>query len=1004
MLTPAQKNAVERTGQDVCVVAGPGSGKTRVLIERFAWLVEQRGVDPARILAITFTEKAATEIKQRLIRRFASRPDLREAIERAWVSTIDGFCARLLRENAIAAGLAPDFMVMEQAEAERLLRESAEESLDALYRERPVEMRRLLEAVDLSTQDDGPDLANSLIAVYETMRVSGIRELPAARGSEDVFETARRLAAAAIGAPGKTDLQRIAHAQLGEWAEQFLELPPEPVTLEHFRLARLEVNLARLAHGPARLAAAELKNIILPRLEARYLEAWNADLFALLRAAAGRMDAIYREKKRAEAALDFSDLEAEAIRLLESDPAVLGETAGRFDEVLMDELQDTNCLQWRLVNLIRRRFFAVGDINQSIYSFRHAEPAVFEEYRNGVLAAAGIVDDLRENHRSTAEILETVSRMLDGQPGIEARPLISARGGPGAVVERLVGRAGPGGEAAEAEAVLVASRIRQLAESREFDYRDIAVLVRTMSAAEPLERAFDRFGIPFLVSGGRMFFEAREIRDLMLLLAALVNPLDDIAVVGVLRSPLAGLGDEDILRGGREGWVAEFEKRFGHLRPSAGFMAPDRLLATALDESGYLAVLSGSRAEANIEKFLAYIRPEPHRHRPLAELLEDLEGLRTIQSEAEAPPSNAGNFVRLMSIHAAKGLEFPVAFVSALHKGPDRSKAVIAFSASAGLGVKWRNPATGKGQSDPAHARIMDELKKKEEAEENRLLYVAMTRAQQRLIITYAEKARGSSNWCKLAESAIPETTPKVFIQPLDYRAAISPVPPPSVRIVDPPALTGQYDSTAAVTSIATFTACPRKYLLSSLTKGENPGKGPGGIAVGLAVHQVLAGEMEGSVEEAELARRFTASEWGQRAARGSRVEREFDVLFYLEDVVLRGQIDLWFEESGELILVDYKTDRDESSAAAHALQLRLYALALSRYAGRLPDRAVLYYVRPDNAVEVSLDPMKLMEAGEAVRNFREAQESRDFPLRPGPQCPRCPFFKNPCEGDSEQG
>ena len=118
-MTPSQRQAVERTGQDVCVVAGPGSGKTRVLIERFGWLVEARGMDPARILAITFTEKAATEIKQRLIARFSSRADLREPIERAWVSTIHGFCARLLRENAIAAGLAPDFQVLEQAAADR---------------------------------------------------------------------------------------------------------------------------------------------------------------------------------------------------------------------------------------------------------------------------------------------------------------------------------------------------------------------------------------------------------------------------------------------------------------------------------------------------------------------------------------------------------------------------------------------------------------------------------------------------------------------------------------------------------------------------------------------------------------------------------------------------------------------------------------------------------------------------------------------------------------------
>ncbi|MEP6962095.1 MAG: UvrD-helicase domain-containing protein, partial [Acidobacteriota bacterium] len=154
-LSDEQRRAVERSGQDVCVVAGPGSGKTRVLTERFGWLVEQCGVDPARILAITFTEKAAIEIKQRVLLRFQERPEIREAVEKAWVSTIHGFCMRLLKDHAIAAGLSPDFVVLEQASAEGMQREAAEAALDAMFAERPGEVRRLLEALDLSTRDDG---------------------------------------------------------------------------------------------------------------------------------------------------------------------------------------------------------------------------------------------------------------------------------------------------------------------------------------------------------------------------------------------------------------------------------------------------------------------------------------------------------------------------------------------------------------------------------------------------------------------------------------------------------------------------------------------------------------------------------------------------------------------------------------------------------------------------------------------------------------------------------
>ncbi len=148
-LSAEQRAAVEREADQICVVAGPGSGKTRVLIERFAWLVERKGMKAREILAITFTEKAATEIKQRLVKRFAGREDLREDVERAWVETIDGFCTRLLMEHALAAELPPDFAILDEARADRMAREAAEEALDSLYREFPARMRELFEALDL---------------------------------------------------------------------------------------------------------------------------------------------------------------------------------------------------------------------------------------------------------------------------------------------------------------------------------------------------------------------------------------------------------------------------------------------------------------------------------------------------------------------------------------------------------------------------------------------------------------------------------------------------------------------------------------------------------------------------------------------------------------------------------------------------------------------------------------------------------------------------------------
>jgi ATP-dependent exoDNAse (exonuclease V) beta subunit len=964
-LSDHQRAAIERTNQDVCVVAGPGSGKTRVLIERFAWLVEFHNIDPSRILAITFTEKAATEIKERLIVRFAHSPEHRESIERSWVSTIDGFCARLLQENAIAAGIAPDFAVLEQSTAERLARDAAEESLDELYAENPDRVRRLLEALDLSTDDFGrkPDLAASLLDVYESMRLSGIEELPLPRPAPDLWPEARRLAQSVLDDKGKP---ASATPQLLQWATEFLALPPD-LTKAHFAAASgLKVHSGHV--GKTRLRDTKtLKDDILPALQAHWIETWNAGLLDLLREAITRLDRAYRKKKRNQSALDFADLEEDSIRLLESDYFIREATRNRFDQILMDELQDTNRLQWRLLNLIRTpdAFFAVGDINQSIYGFRHADPAVFKEYRQALEASGATIDDLRENHRSRQSILDAVSRVLDGQPGIEPRPLIAAKTVPpvtGPTVERLVG------EGEDVEAGLVASRILEL----DCDYQDIAILVRSLNALDPFTRALDRFNIPFVVTGGRTFLEAREIRDLVAFLHALVNPLNEIALVGVLRSPIVGLSDEEIFRLGKTGWQEIFQSRFGHLRKLAGFLSPDRLLPVQPDLS--------SRARANVDKLCSWLRREHrNRPRPLAEMLDDLEYL----TEAEAPPPEAGNVVQLMSIHSAKGLEFKVVFVGALQREPDKSSPVIAFSN--GIGAKWRNPATGKSQPDTAYAEMKRERKQREEAEENRLLYVAMTRAEERLFLTYTQ-GKNSRGWQKLVESTVAAELISDTVIPAPPRLKTDRVD--AIQIVDPPAITGQHDSTAAVTSISLFAACPRKYFLSKYL-GLEP-LSSDAMSVGSEVHKILAGGTSNLLEAQELASRFSMP------SHPSRLEQEFDFMFAIEDVVLRGQIDLWYEQDGELVLVDFKTDRSEDPES-YALQLRFYALALERYLGRLPDRAVLFYLRSGRAVKISLALNDLKRAIMTLREALQGQKTMVFPLKEGEHCFRCDFYRGLC-------
>lgn len=996
-LSAEQLAAVRRSGQDVCVVAGPGSGKTRVLVERFAWLIEEQGIDPARILAITFTEKAARVMKQRLVERFESVPSLRESVERAWVMTIDAFCARLLRENAVEAGLAPDFAVFEEAAANRLRREAAESALDDLFAEKPHDMRRLMEAIALSTSDTGrqADLAQSIMEIHESMRLAGLREFPVAMPQTgNLWPEALRLAAAVASEARWAEWQ--------DWARRFASLPESPCGIEHFALAS-EFKPKYKGTTKQKQPNAIALEAVIRQLQAQWILEWNAGLPELLRAAAERLDENYKAAKRRQSAVDFADLCEHTIELLESDAGLRAGIAGRFEHVLMDELQDTNRLQWRLVSLLRRpdRFFAVGDINQSIYGFRHADRGVFQSYREELVAAGHAIDELKENYRSREEILQAVDSVLADAKGVERRVLI-ARRQPETTLPAIVECvAGIGDHAMEMEAELVASRIAFWHPHEGRDWGDFAILVRALKSAEPFEDALEKRGIPFLMSAGRTFLETQETRDILGLLAALVNPLDEIATAGVLRGPLVGWSDDQLLQAGSEGRLQEFTRLFGHWRQRAGYSPPDQVIARILDQCGYAASLR-DRAKANVEKLLGWMRRE-YRARPraLAELLDDLEALRDAQAEAEAPPQRVSGAVNIMTVHAAKGLEFPVVFVSALHRQPNHGSSPLMFSKELGLGVKWRNPADGDELKDAVHEQLSEELKASEKSEEQRLLYVAMTRAEDRLVLSHAQGRR--HDVFERIRKAFPD--PSSEFAP-DAPAAEADAPRREEVLMDAPLLTGQHDGAAAVTDVAVFAACPRKYFLARYVglQPEPEGPGTGAIEMGLEAHRAMAGEPTESPEAQAWKREFDASDLGQRMARAGRVEREFDFQIAVEDVVLRGQIDAWFEESGELILLDYKTDRDESGAHEYALQLRLYALALQQYAGRIPDRAALCFLRTGRTIEINLGSDELQEAKGMVGKLAAAQDALAFPLKVGEQCRRCWFYGGLCPAKLEEG
>ena len=1025
-LTPRQLEAVavEQTPRDTCVVAGPGSGKTTVLVAHFERLVES-GVDPLRILAITFTDKAANNMRDKLAHAFRDRAETSGKLERAYVSTVHGFCARLLKENAVFAGLDPEFHVMDERESAREQRRAIDETLDSMFAVEPDRMRALMRA--LAANDAGGEVLDA----YDAIRAAGVKVGDLARfAAPPTVDIAAAIGEVRNLRPPGWKFDQQAHLQEAQdWVARIAAaLPngPEP-TLRAMR--SFTCKLTKLQRGNrAYDLLKSFKDDLIPDFEystvTEYYAAERATIIELF----ARFDGLYRERKRHLSALDYDDLEESAVRLLEDHPEVQRRLQNQFDQVLMDEYQDTNGQQAKLLNLLRPpdRFYAVGDINQSIYGFRHAEPRVFREYRDAVEQGGKRLVQLVENFRSRPEILHAVETVAAGAEGIETRPLIAGL--------QFPDKAEPSVEVLSAttpelEAQWVAARILEL----RCELRDVALLVRNSEVLPEFTRAFDECGIPYLVNRGKGFYETREVVDLMHLLRALANPRDEIGMAAVLRSPFVEASDEALLRLKGLGNIgsaveelapdmlatfasddaeklARFRDRLARWRATRDYTAIDQLLLRAMDECGYECP-AGPRGAANIEKFLAQARAASARQ-TLAEFVEETEILRESKPrEPDAPPEDSANAVKIMTVHAAKGLEFPVVFLAAMHKGIDANPGAISFSPRIGLGARWHHPLCRDDKDDAFQHAIRQELKQREKEEGNRLLYVAMTRAEEHLVLSFSTNGKKPQNWAAIVADRLPVrsvTAPPD--RPAPRESDEAPVP---AQYLQRPVLTEQHDAQANVTSIAMFADCPRRYYLSRYLGFSGAGSQPAAASqaarppadeLGLQVHALLAGATVESPdpEATKLADVFRKSPLGRRAAAAATIEREFDFLMEIENLVLRGQIDLWFEDRGKTVLVDYKTDRvtpAEAPARAeqYALQLRLYALALERLTGHAPDEAYVYFLRPNVAVPVDLRP-SLFDAPEAaVREFREAQEHQHFPVNEGDHCRACPHFTRLC-------
>ncbi|MGH2863590.1 MAG: UvrD-helicase domain-containing protein, partial [Solirubrobacteraceae bacterium] len=775
--TDEQMRAIERRRGELLLDAGAGSGKTSVLVERFVRAVQEDGIGVGQILTITFTEKAAAELRERIRKRLreAGEDVAARATDGAWISTIHAFCARLLRAHALAAGLDPEFSVLDERETAPL-RSAAFDSALGVAAHTP-EGSELISAFGPAT------LRGTIVSTYAELRARGAAEpsLPPApappnpldlRSACLLVEDLALVVAQELGSirdPGRRVTDAI---DMLERAPAILESGrPWPGGLQRMKLGNGANALKTQACEDYREALAELQEMAAESAVVAARDAFQR----LLR----EYGAHYAELKRRRSGLDFGDLELLARELLRTQE-IGNRYRERFTRVMVDEMQDTNSVQLELIDLVTQLdLVMVGDAQQSIYGFRHANVELFEE-RGRRLQRIGARASLATNFRSRAEILTALNGAFADALGDSFRPLTAGRvDEPSAepLVELIIAdrdSSSPEPDPAVeqlaapwrvAEARALAARVRELIASGQARAADIVVLLRATTDMHVYEHSLEAAGVPTYVIGGRGYWSHPQVIELVAYLRALANPLDAESRYGVFLSPLCGLSLDGLVLSGagateelgiddRE-LLREFGDWFAGERRAAAWLGPEQLLDRALARGGYELHIAGlpdaRRRLANVRKLLRLAREWQAERgsdlRGFVDLLRSRADGSDGARESEAPvESEALDAVRLMTIHRSKGLEFPVVCVADVGRQvlPRAGSLIRIARDDQRLGLRLKQPGDGRRVSVLAYEELKLEEREREAEEERRLFYVAMTRARERLIVSGAARL---DNW-----------------------------------------------------------------------------------------------------------------------------------------------------------------------------------------------------------------------------------------------------------------
>lgn len=1002
-LTNAQE-AAATSPQSIIVTAGAGTGKTYMLVERYLYYLREKGLSPLEIVAVTFTEKAAQELRSRIRlqvrRQLPNRPDILAELEAAPISTIHALASRICREHPQAAKVPADFQILEDLEGKIWLYEGLETALSKL----PIQvfetipyslLSRILATLlddplmaerSLNQQVDWSELAPKLrdCALEDLINHPKWRELKDILTSnigkpEDKLEVIRQATVSAM-----------LSLENGDRVSENLEVLNK-INISSGSKKNWGENLSTVKDALKALR----KELVRPSIKENLINAEVgeadhklAEMLAALKEAYREVKDYWQQLKWQARVLTFADLEIGALTALQNNPTIQLYYQQRWRTFLVDEFQDTNPIQGEILELLTQTadLTIVGDKKQSIYGFRRADIEVFNKFRKRIIDNQGDEIILNQSFRTHQQLINQINQVFSPLLGDLRQDLEAVRIDPPSPRETLQVFVIP--KTAEtdvtqrriAEGKLIAKTLKEMLDNQTpvFDKEtqqlrpiqpgDIAILTRTWGPLDSYGEALAAAQIPLAPSGGGNLLETQEAKDAWSLLKFLADSGDDIALVALLRSPFFAISDRLLFNVSSNlqlyhkstsenmSWwqfltttsPVEFVKAIDPLKTllkKRHIEPPSRLLQIADQLTGYTAIIANlpasNRRLADFNGFRELVQILEQGTDDLFGVVRRLKRLKDKAVTVERPPINTSNAVSLMTIFAAKGLEWPMVVVADLSRPTPNSSVPVYFDPEYGVAIRCQDD--DQDLKDPViYKWLKYRHKQREEAEALRILYVALTRSRDYILLT-APQEKGSY----LDKLYLGLQAANILITTLEINSddIIPPVPPsPLPPAINPPLLTEAMTSglfELPVTSLSEYKRCPTRfkfiYILGHPGFSEEANQG---MRIGQLVHKALEydirdidqlqkfagyGSDEQLLSEAiGLAMNFDNTE-EFKIFRDHEINREIELKLDILGVSFNGIADL----IGDNWVLDYKSDR-VMRPEHHNLQLWAYAKALN--------------------------------------------------------------------------